>query len=315
MSVQNTLKKVKKNNILDGILLINKPIGETSNRTLQHIKHGFGVKKAGHTGTLDPFAQGLLVLCFGQATKISGLLLDADKRYRAQLSLGKQTSTADLEGEVIAEVNVPPLSEELILAAINSLVGLNEQIPPMYSALKKDGKRLYELARAGVEVERKPRSVMIHELDLVSWSSQHIEFDVLCSKGTYVRTLGEELAQRLGTVGHLTALRRDAIGPFQLSDAHTPEQLQALDWPLETLRGADQALLHWPACALSTDESRRFCLGQLVSPESVAQAERDSWQTGADLRVYDQNGFLGHGLWTEAQLLKPRRLFVNTNKG
>ena len=207
--------------------------------------------------------------CFGQATKISGQLLDADKTYRACLQLGTATDTADCTGQVCAQAAVPALQESDILTVLAAMTGEREQVPPMYSALKVNGKRLYELARAGVHVERKPRRIVIHRLQLRAWTAQQITFDVHCSKGTYVRTLGEEIAVALGTVGHLTALRRLALGPFHVGQAHTPEQLAADGWPAAALLGSDRALAHWPACTLDGEQAVHFLHGRQAWPVAV----------------------------------------------
>lgn len=296
--------------ILDGILLVDKPVGESSNRALQQVRHGFRAKKAGHTGTLDPFASGLLVCCFGQATKVSGLLLDADKSYEACLKLGVKTDTADSEGEVVDQAAVPELNEQNILNILNDFIGEQDQVPPMYSALKQDGKRLYELARAGIEVERKARRICIHELRLIRWTEDQIEFSVTCSKGTYVRTLGESLAVALGTLGHLSQLRRTRLGPFGVDKAQSPAAWEAAGWPESGLITSDQALLHWPEQVLDAPTTRLFCHGRTVTVEQCAGS------IGQELRVYGAEGtFLGCAELVGPGQLRPKRLFVAGDQG
>ncbi|MGB1580547.1 MAG: tRNA pseudouridine(55) synthase TruB, partial [Nevskiales bacterium] len=199
---------------ISGILLLDKPIGRSSNAALQEVKRLFDARKAGHTGSLDPLATGLLPICFGHATKLSGYLLDADKAYWVKARLGERTDTADAEGEVIERLPVPDLSSRSVLDVLGSFLGEQEQLPPMYSALKHEGKRLYELARAGEEVERKKRRINIYDLQLLSAQADELVMSVRCSKGTYIRTLVEDIAQALGTVGHVAALRHTAVGAF-----------------------------------------------------------------------------------------------------
>jgi len=289
---------------VDGIVLLDKPLGLSSNQALQVVRRLYRAEKAGHTGSLDPLATGVLPLCFGEATKVAGLLLDSDKRYTATLSLGRQTDTGDREGEVIREESVPPLDEVQILAALDRFVGDTTQIPPMYSALKRDGEALYTLARRGEVVEREPRAVRISAIDLISWSGNEIVFDVRCSKGTYVRTLGEDIAQVLGTVGHLSALRRtDVGGAFTDHPVHTLESLQSLvgqETVLDSLLLApDVALGQWPAVHLAAAEETRLLHGQAVpvlTPDGLVKA-------------YGASGrFLGLGQ-VVGGVMAPKRLF------
>ena len=250
-----------------GVLLLDKPLGLSSNQALQKVKWLLRAEKAGHTGTLDPLATGVLPLCFGAATKFSGLHLDADKTYQATLQLGQRTRTGDREGEVIETRTVPPLGATDLERVRQRFLGRITQVPPMHSALKKDGKALYEYARAGVEVERTPREIEIFELNLawagVDQAQSAIDIIVKCSKGTYVRTLGEDIAAALACVGHLTALRRLATGPFELAQCITLVELTALD---DAARLAQllppQALLpaHTPI-VLAGDEAGRFLSG------------------------------------------------------
>jgi tRNA pseudouridine55 synthase len=247
---------------LHGVLLLDKPLGWTSNDALQKVKGILRAEKGGHTGTLDPLATGLLPLCFGAATKFAQASLEADKRYRATLTLGVRTSTGDGEGEVVErrEVNVDRAAIE---AAAARLVGEQDQRPPMLSALKHEGRALYDYARAGVEVERAPRRVRIHAIDIVDWQSATLVIDVRCSKGTYIRTLAEDLGAALGCGAMLAALRRTASGPLTLDGAITIEALEALPEPEREARllPADRLLADWPEVQLADDEAGRFLTG------------------------------------------------------
>ncbi|GAB4186634.1 MAG: tRNA pseudouridine(55) synthase TruB [Wenzhouxiangellaceae bacterium] len=293
---------------IDGILLVDKPPEASSNQVLQQVRRGYNARKAGHTGTLDPFASGLLVCCFGQATKISGMLLDGDKTYRATLQLGQATATGDREGEVTAEADVPALDPAHIQSLFDAMQGPQAQTPPMYSAIKVDGKRLYKLARQGIEVERQPRQITIHRLQLLDCKADSIEFEVRCSKGTYVRVLGETIATELGSCGHLSALRRTGLGPFTVAAAQTPEQLEQGDWPQAVLLSPDQALVAWPAVELDPAATADFVHGRRPRLPAASAA--------SPLRVYDaEHRFLGIGELAEDGLLKPKRLFITTNKG
>ena len=211
-----------------GILLLDKPSGITSNAALQQVKHLYFARKAGHTGSLDPLASGILPICMGEATKVSAFLLDADKRYQVRCRLGIRTTTADAEGEVLEERPIGTYSGDQLEAVFDGFRGRIEQIPPMYSALKHKGERLYKLARQGVEVEREPRPVNIYELTLAGQGDDWIDIDVHCSKGTYIRTLAEDIGEKLGCGAHVAALRRSAVGPYGSDQLITLEQLEAL---------------------------------------------------------------------------------------
>lgn len=247
---------------LHGVLLLDKPLGWTSNDALQKAKGLLRAEKGGHTGTLDPLATGLLPLCFGAATKFSQASLDADKRYRATLHLGQRTSTADREGEVIEQREV-----DVDLAAIERVClhfkGAIDQRPPMHSALKHQGRALYEYAREGIEVARPTRAVQIHRIDIVDWQSPLLVIDVVCSKGTYIRTLAEDIGQALGCGAHLAALRRTGSGPLDLAQAVTIDQLGAMDEAAREacLLPADVLLSNWPEVRLPDDEAGRFLSG------------------------------------------------------
>ena len=245
-----------------GVLLLDKPLGLSSNDALQQAKRLYRAEKAGHTGTLDPLATGLLPLCFGAATKFAQVSLDADKRYVATLRLGVTTRGGDAEGEVLARRPVQ-VDRAAIDAACARFTGAIEQVPPMQSALKHEGRALYDYARAGLEVERAPRRVTVHRIEVLDWQGDVLVLDVQCSKGTYVRTLAEDIGQALGCGATLTALRRTASGPLDLRDAATLEALAALDEPGRDARllPADALLSGWPRVQLDGDEAGRFLTG------------------------------------------------------
>ncbi|MHA3891783.1 tRNA pseudouridine(55) synthase TruB [Acinetobacter sp. GXMZU3951] len=213
---------------VNGVFLLNKPLGISSNAALQKVRWLFRAEKAGHTGALDPLASGLLPICLGEATKFSHFLLDSSKRYQTTVQLGHSTTTGDVEGEVLLEQTVPALSEANIQQVLDQFVGEIQQIPPMYSALKKQGRPLYELARKGIEIEREARPITIEAIQLLSFTENSITLDVTCSKGTYIRVLGEDIAKALGTYGHLTYLHRIKTGHFDLIPSYTIEYLEAL---------------------------------------------------------------------------------------
>ncbi len=251
---------------LHGVLLLDKPLHLSSNDALQKAKWLLRAEKAGHTGTLDPLATGLLPLCFGAATKFSQVSLDADKAYRATVRLGQRTSTADREGEVIEERPVA-VDRAAIDAVCLRFTGLLSQCPPMHSALKKDGKALYEYARAGIEVERPTRQVQVHGIDVVAWDASPeaptLVIDVRCSKGTYIRTLAEDIGAALGCGAHLSALRRTASGPLSLAAAVTLAELEAMteDQRLLRLLAPDALLADWPRLCLDSNDAGRFLSG------------------------------------------------------
>jgi len=300
-------RHTKGRNVL-GILLLDKPAGITSNAALQTVKRLFRARKAGHTGSLDPLATGMLPICFGEATKISGFLLDSDKRYRLSCRLGIKTATGDAEGEVIEERPVPALTEADVERALEPLRGTIEQLPPMYSALKHQGERLYKLARAGQEVARDTRTVTIHELVLLGMSADTLELEVKCSKGTYVRTLAEDLGEALGCGAHVSVLRRLEVGPYREPDQmvtldelrHLAEDgnaaLDRLLLPLES------ALGDYPAVRLSADSAFYIRQGQAVQ---VPKAPTEGW-----VRLYrEDDHFLGMGEIQDDGKVAPRRLF------
>jgi tRNA pseudouridine55 synthase len=263
---------------VDGILLLDKPEGLTSNAVLQRVKRLYQADKAGHTGSLDPIATGLLPICFGQATKLSGFLLEGDKRYRVSARLGVKTSTADREGESIATSDAASVTREQIASVISRFVGVQQQVPPMYSALKHAGQRLYELARSGVEVERAPRAITIHGLELTGFEDGLFELDVRCSKGTYVRTLVEDVAAAIGQVAHVVALRRTGAEPFWSPELVTVEALEgaaaqgqaALDALLQPLAAGTSGL---PQVQIDDDRAFYLSRGQAVRVASVPDSQ------------------------------------------
>jgi tRNA pseudouridine55 synthase len=296
---------------VDGILLLDKPAGITSNRALQIAKRLFCARKAGHTGSLDPLATGMLPLCFGQATKVSGWLLDADKEYEVEMHIGARTDTADADGEVIETSPKTAVTAAELEVALAAHRGALEQVPPMYSALKQDGRRLYELAREGKEVERPARPVQIHALEVVHYDAQQPSLSVRCSKGTYVRSLVETICAAMDTLGHVSALRRNKVEPFEPAGLVTLEQLEACEGDSVRLdaflRSPDTALEAFPAVNLSADES--FYLGH---GHAVGHAARE---LEGIVRIYDhEQRFLGLGEVLPDGRIQPKRLFVQQDK-
>ena len=290
---------------LDGVLLLDKALGLSSNHALQAARRLYNAEKAGHTGTLDPLATGLLPLCFGEATKFSGELLNADKRYVATVQLGVTTDTADAEGAVLERRPVAVGCPE-VEAALAAFVGEIEQVPPMYSALKRDGKPLYEYARAGIEVERVARRINVHEMRLLDGgddlASGRFVFEVRCSKGTYVRTLAADIGDRLGCGAHLAALRRTGIGALDVAQAHSLTMLEAL-----TAEARDALLL--PPDSLLTDLAEARLEAADAMRLRHGQAVRWSAEEGVRLRVYDaEQGFIGVCREVADGWLQPLRL-------
>jgi len=291
---------------VNGILLLDKPSGITSNEALQQVKRLYFAKKAGHTGSLDPLASGVLPICLGEATKVSAFLLDADKRYQVRCQLGVRTATADAEGEVLETRPVGGYSGEQLEAVLEEFRGSIEQIPPMYSALKHQGQRLYKLARQGIEVEREPRPVEIYELTVAGQGEDWLDISVHCSKGTYVRTLAEDIGNRLGCGAHVSALRRTAVGPYgddKLVGLETLRGLKEQDMPAmdALLLPIESALSQWPDVDLSTDAAFYLQQGQAVL---VPRAPTSGW-----VRLYEGNrSFLGMGEILDDGRVAPRRL-------
>jgi tRNA pseudouridine55 synthase len=285
---------------LDGVLLFDKPLGLSSNTALQKIRRLFQAEKAGHTGTLDPLATGLLPICFGEATKFSNALLDADKCYDAHLRLGQTTTTGDAEGEIVAERPVD-FTEADLYAVLERFRGEIQQLPPMYSALKHQGKPLYEYIRQGVTIERPLRTVVIHELVVNSCVGNEMTLSVRCSKGTYVRTLAEDIGAALGCGAHLTGLRRTAIAQFKLTNGYDLQQLTGMN---DEQR--DACLL--PLVCLMPDMPKLMLDG--VQIKRLAQGQRLSMDTGlpdGKVSLYGPDGFIGVGL-QQGRRIAPERL-------
>ncbi len=292
--------------VVDGILLLDKPVGMTSNRALQTVKRIYNANKAGHTGSLDPLASGMLPVCFGQATKTSAWLLDADKCYSVVAAIGQRTDTGDADGAVVAESAQREVTAAQLEAALQQFRGDIMQVPPMYSALKQDGRRLYELARAGEEVARPARPISIHELHVDSFDSQRPRLTVHCSKGTYIRTLVEDIAAAMGTLAHVVELRRLAVEPFGTAPMVTLAQLEALGSDLAALDAlllpVDSALQGFPALQLEAGPAFYLRNGHAVS---VAAAGAEGL-----VRLYDADGsLLGMGEFTGDGQVAPKRLF------
>lgn len=291
---------------MHGILLFDKPVGMGSNEALQTVKRLFQARKAGHTGSLDRLAGGLLPICFGEATKISGFLLRADKRYRAMFRLGQKTTTGDAEGQVTEQRPVPSFTEDELTKVIQGFRGAIAQVPPMHSAIKLQGQRLYKLAHQGLNVERKARTVTIHELQVLRREPERLEVEVYCSKGTYIRTLAEDVGEALGCGAHVENLRRIGSGPFADNCLATLPQLQAL-----VLRGVsaldsllqpmEMAVSDWPDVSLPEEVVYYVRRGQAVL---VPHAPTQGW-----VRIYgDRQSFLGLGEVLEDGRIAPRRL-------
>jgi tRNA pseudouridine55 synthase len=289
---------------VDGILLLDKSLHVSSNAALQQVRALFGATKAGHAGSLDPLASGLLPVCFGQATKVCGRLLNSGKTYQVVVQLGARTESGDCETPVCERAAIPELTEAGVDAVLAGFVGEQEQVPPMHSALKFEGKRLYELARRGESVERPARSIIVHRMQRVALALDRLEFEVYCSKGTYIRTLAADIAQRLGTLGYVSGLRRLSIDPFGRRPMHTLEHLTA-----QTPNGRDALLLppdtafaDLPGVDLDPPAERSLLQGQIVSAAAA---------TPGELRAYGAGGrFLGLVQGQAGGRVKPVRLFV-----
>jgi tRNA pseudouridine55 synthase len=296
------MSRRRKGRDVHGVLLLDKPAGYSSSQAVQKVRWLFQARKAGHTGSLDPFATGMLPVCFGEASKTATFMLDASKSYLAQAVLGQATATGDIEGDIVDRRPVPPLGLGDIRTALAGFLGRIEQVPPMYSALKHQGQPLYKLARAGREVPREPRTVTIHAIEPVSWENPVLAFRVECSKGTYVRTLAEDIARKLGTCGHLQALRRLSVGPFREADMIGLDELAAraeagtLD---EALLPPDAGLADWPVVTLEDPAATRFGHGNPVGGIRAPSGP---------VRVYGPDGLLGLGEITADKLLKAKRL-------
>jgi tRNA pseudouridine55 synthase len=288
-----------------GILLLDKPLGLSSNAALQKVRRLLGADKAGHVGSLDPLATGMLPICLGEATKIAGDILSGQKRYRFTIALGARTATGDAEGGVVESLPIPAIDDGTLEGVLERFRGRTSQIPPMYSALKRDGQPLYKLARAGVEVERAPREIEITELVVVSRTTTHIELEALCSKGTYIRVLAEDIARALGTCGHVAALRRLWVEPFQDGVMDTLESVteRAGRGEPPQLIEPGSAIPQLPAVTLSAAATARVMHGQTASVPAEVPPGR--------VRLYDANGrFFGVAEADGFGSVQPRRLFV-----
>lgn len=291
---------------ISGILLLDKPVGITSNLALQKVKRLFDASKAGHTGNLDPMASGLLPICLGEATKISGYLLDSDKTYLGTVRLGERTNTADAEGEVIETRPVENIDETRVREVLAQFVGEQEQVPPMHSAIKQNGQPLYKLAHQGIEVERKARKITIYKIDLLRISENELEIEVHCSKGTYIRTLAEDIGEMLGCGAHLSALRRTQSGPFNMEHVVTLPELEELaeqgsDALDKLLQPIESALTDWPEVSLSEHTAYYLRQGQAVQ---VPQAPASGW-----VKIFaDDQQFLGIGQILADGRVAPKRL-------
>jgi tRNA pseudouridine55 synthase len=291
---------------VNGILLLDKPSGLSSNAALQRVRRLMGADKAGHVGSLDPLATGMLPICLGEATKVAGDITAARKRYQFTIAFGRRTATGDLEGEVVEETAVPPLTVAQVELALDQFRGSQSQVPPMFSALKRDGQPLYKLARAGITVERAPRHIEISELSLLRLGEGQLELTALCSKGTYIRVLAEDIARCLGTCGHVIALRRLYVEPFDHAPMHTLVEVEAscqgggalpMIAPDEALPG--MASVHLPA-----DLAGRLAQGQSVAVAGGTAAGK--------VRLYDaQARFMGLGEADGQGQVRPRRLFAS----
>ena len=306
--------------IVSGVLLIDKPQGMSSQQVVSKVKYLLksdvhDSKKAGHTGTLDPMATGLLPICLGEATKFSHYQLDAIKSYQAIIKLGEQTDTGDAEGEIIATIPVPHVTQAMLQSVTEQFLGEIMQVPPMYSALKKDGKKLYELAREGIEVERAARPLTIYKLSLTPLSDQQLQLTVTCSKGTYVRVLAEDIAKALGTVGHLTALRRIRTGDFKIADAIPLADFTALDIAarFDKLLAVDACVHSLPSLLLDDSQSKRIRQGQRLNVKATMLTQQMNLTANQTFRLFDpQQQFLGTGLLEPNGRLQPMKL-VNLN--
>jgi tRNA pseudouridine55 synthase len=290
---------------VNGILLLDKPSGLSSNAALQRVRRLLGADKAGHVGSLDPLATGMLPICLGEATKVAGDITAARKRYQFTIALGSRTATGDREGDVVEEAAVPPLTMAQVELALGHFRGSQEQVPPMFSALKRDGQPLYKLARAGITVERAPRHIDISELSLLRLGDGQLELTALCSKGTYIRVLAEDIARYLGTCGHVSALRRLYVEPFDLAPMHTLVEVEAScqGGTVLPMIAPDEALPGMASVHLPAELAGRLAHGQTV-------VVAGGTATGK-VRLYDAQGrFMGLGEADAQGQVRPRRLFA-----
>ncbi len=293
---------------IHGILLLDKRLGVSSNRALQEVKRLFNAKKAGHTGSLDPLASGLLPVCLGEATKTSAYLLNESKRYQVEIQLGIVTDTGDAEGTIIQERSVPELTQEQLNNCLNNFVGSYDQVPPMFSALKYNGKKLYELAREGKTVVRKSRRIAIYELQFIDYQHNQLTIDVRCSKGTYIRSLAEDIGDFLDCGGTVTKLRRLAVGNFTIEQCYTIEQLQEM--PVELLKNiliaVDEPLNSMPVINVTDEQAQAIRHGQALQMDEATEGL---------VRIYSKQIFLGLGEMIMGGKLAPKKLYHLHSQG
>lgn len=297
-------QRVDNNSSASGVLLLDKPSGMSSNSALRRVKNLMRLRKAGHTGSLDPIATGLLPVCLGRATKVAGFFLNADKQYRARIKLGEATDTGDCEGRVIEKRTVCVAESELA-SVLDSFLGEYDQVPPMYSAVKVNGEPLYKLARRGIEIERAARKVTIYDIKLLDFSEFSFEIELSCSRGFYVRVLAHEIGEQLGCGGHVESLRRLGVGQLRIEDACTLAQLEEMD-SIEDRRKliipGDETLSHLPKIDLSFDAAYYLCRGQTVRAGNLPPEGL--------VRLYENTvGFLGIGTSLGDGRVAPKRLF------
>ena len=301
-------KRNKKGRDIDGIVLLDKASGGSSNHFLQQVKRLFDASKAGHTGSLDPLASGLLPICFGQGTKVAQFLLNDDKRYSVRAKLGQISNTGDSEGKVINFGPTQGIDDNSIRNILTNFIGNINQVPPMYSALKRNGIPLYKLARKGIEIERSPRPVIIHEINFLGFDDKVVSLDIFCSKGTYIRTLVEDIGKSLGCGAHVVELRRTGFAHFDLSESKTYEQLSKLkEQSLESLDsvilGADEILPNLESVYLDSEQTSDIRLGKKI--------EYLGFSTSQKLKLYDHNErIIGIGESNLMSEILPKRLFV-----
>jgi len=305
------MSRRKKGINVNGILLLDKPLSISSNKALQRIRYLFSANKAGHTGNLDPLATGVLPICFGEASKVTPFLLDSNKSYTCTAQLGETTTTGDKEGDVLQTRKIQPFTTQIIEAALDKFRGNIIQVPPMYSALKHNGQPLYKLARQGIEVKRKERAVSIFELDLLEQTADTITLHIKCSKGTYIRTLAQDIGEALNCGAHLSMLKRTNVEPFDCTKLYTVEDIEKLaeqqdQKKLEKcLLPIDSALPQHPSLILNDDEVKRMKNGLKVSRRDIPESEI--------IRLYtDDDIFIGIGRFSSDKQLAPRRL-MRTN--
>lgn len=291
---------------VSGVILVDKPKGMTSQQVVSKVKYLFkspnhDSKKAGHTGTLDPMATGLLPICMGEATKFSHYQLDADKSYQATILLGSQTDTGDADGQIVAQAPIPKFDDSLLADIAQQFLGAQQQIPPMYSALKKDGKKLYEYARAGIEVERSPRDIVIKAIDISSIDAAQIQVTVTCTKGTYVRVLGEDIAKAMGTLGHLTALRRTQVGSFTINEAIALSALEGITFDTRQthLMPVDACIDIDAELVLTTEQCSRIHMGQRLNV---------SEQLTDDLKAYVADNIANQSVISEDEMVASHQI-------